>query len=97
MEIVIAVAIVAAWFAGRIREARRNRQALNNAYRIVDEALHQRQESRRAFEVQMDVIRHQRDLLNTFSDATETIWRRDDSEAWKQLRWASHRARTELL
>ncbi len=93
----MAAAIVAAWCAGRIRERQRARRAVDDAYVLVDEALTQRQEARRAFEVQMEVIRHQRELLNTFANATDTIWRRDDAEAWSQLRWACHRARTELL
>ena len=97
MEALIAAAIVAAWSAGRIRERSKVRRQLAEASRLVDEALEARKESRRAFDVQMDVIRTQRELLITFAQATERLYQCNDQDAWARLSWAAHRVNTESI
>lgn len=97
MEAVIAVAIVAAYLAGSAVQRRRWARQRATVLKVVEEACEARRQSHHAFEVQMDVIRRQRQLIDSFAEATETIWVRDDAAAWQQLRTAQHRARTELL
>lgn len=93
----LACATYLAYLTGRVVEVRKWKAQRAEAYQIVDKALEARKEARRAFEVQMDVIRTQRELINTFAIAADIIGKRDDFYARRQLSWASHRARTELL
>lgn len=97
MEALIAVVIVAAWTAGRWRERRRWVRQRTEACRVVDQAIAARRDSRHAFDVQMAVIRQQREMLTELVAATDTVWERNDHAAWTQLATASRRARTELL
>lgn len=90
-------AIGPAFMFGRWLELRRWMRQRDHAYEIVAAAQRRLNETRMAEAQALVIVRQQRELLDTFCTATDTIWRRDDAEAWSQLRWASQRARTELL
>lgn len=96
MEAVIAAVIVGAYLAGRLRENRRWSKHRDNAIQLVEQAIEERKQARHAFDVQMDVIRTQRELLLTFAEATDRIYAHNgDPEAWRRLAFAAHRVRTE--
>ena len=99
-DVLLAAALAAigpAYLVGRWVELRRWMRQRDHAYEIVAAAQRRLNETRMAEAQALVIVRQQRELLDTFCTATDTIWRRDDAEAWSQLRWASQRARTELL
>lgn len=97
VAVLAAASIGPAYMIGRFVELRRWERQRDLAYSTVNAAIDRLAEMHRAEQHTLQIVANQRDLLDTFTAATETLYQRNDDEAWASLRWASQRARTELL
>lgn len=86
-----------AYLLGRYVELRRWERQRDHIGAVLDAARARIAELHVAEESTLRIVREQRDLLDTFAAATETLYQHNDNDAWARLRWATHRARTELL
>jgi Ca2+/H+ antiporter len=101
----IAVAVIATGLAtlfltyqlGRYAEMFRWQAQRDAAFGVIADAQRKIEELRTTERHSLQILAEQRDLLDTFASATETLYDHHDDTAWRQLWWASHRARTELL